>query len=344
MEKKNKKKYNKNEYDIPQNQALPQEISGIYGTDYWIQACQPGQYPDVQEFQIQQPQVELHPESQLQPSPQELEVRQRAINQVKQQFHQLRSHRSIPSALEQMNEFSIDIKTLTQEELNQELTKVCFVVVNTYTKAQYSLGVGPLNDAITAGINHFNLGYTVYYLHNGKAREFMNYLSILLQNTTDNLSVYYTGHGVNVRDRNNDESDGKDEAMLFDDTYIVDDELAALISKTKPTLHVLLMNDCCHSGTIWDIPTNPARAATFPPNIISISAAADDQTAKQGKRQNIEQGFFTYHFFRAVCKNKKITPNQIKQTIAQPLRQFQQSVMIVPTRPELLNQPMLSAD
>ena len=111
----------------------------------------------------------------------------------------------------------------------------------------------------------------------------MDYLKMFLKMTSENLTVYYTGHGTQVRDRSGDEADGYDEAMVFEDTYVLDDDLAAAVKKNcNGTCRVLLLNDCCRSGTIWDIPEDISRAErTFPPNVMSISSSKDSQTSKQ---------------------------------------------------------------
>ena len=129
----------------------------------------------------------------------------------------------------------------------------------------------------------------------------------------------------------------KMEVMVFDDNYIVDDLLAELIQdfangKTK----VVLLNDCCHSGTLWDIPLNQEEAMEFPANVICISAADDDETAKQGKQGNNDQGFFTFFFFQEVRRNRAITPQDILDNVSSQLKTYEQCVVASPTREELM--------
>lgn len=62
--------------------------------------------------------------------------------------------------------------------------------------------------------------------------------------------------------------------MLFDDTYVLDEKLADLIKNHANGKAKVLINDCCYSGTIWDIPIEPEKMAQFPPNIICMSTAS----------------------------------------------------------------------
>jgi hypothetical protein len=69
----------------------------------------------------------------------------------------------------------------------------------------------------------------------------------------------YTGHGGQLKDRNDDESDGQDE-VLFPSDYaqsgcLTDDEIyAEFVARISPGVHVVAVIDSCHSGTAMDLP------------------------------------------------------------------------------------------
>lgn len=65
---------------------------------------------------------------------------------------------------------------------------------------------------------------------------------------------FYSGHGGSDITKVNapEEVDGKDEYLCFNDTYMLDDEIWAIISKCKG--RVVLMFDCCHSQTLFRCP------------------------------------------------------------------------------------------
>lgn len=71
----------------------------------------------------------------------------------------------------------------------------------------------------------------------------------------DTIVFYYAGHGTGVKDLDGDEADGIDEALMpydFDatnpTTWITDDLIFELFQRV-PTHKVIMILDCCHSGT-----------------------------------------------------------------------------------------------
>ncbi len=82
----------------------------------------------------------------------------------------------------------------------------------------------------------------------------------------DNLILHYAGHGHQVLDRNGDEPDGLDEALVPYDAprradyaryrgerHLLDDEIGSWVlrlrRKVGPSGQVWLLLDCCHAGT-----------------------------------------------------------------------------------------------
>jgi len=71
----------------------------------------------------------------------------------------------------------------------------------------------------------------------------------------DRVFFYYSGHGTQVKDKNSDEEDGLDEAMVLHDIdgktqqgLYVDDDFGADL-KNIPSQNMVVMVDACHSGT-----------------------------------------------------------------------------------------------
>ena len=78
-------------------------------------------------------------------------------------------------------------------------------------------------------------------------------------NAGDVVFVHYSGHGGQVVDTSGDEDDGYDETLIPVDFrsagQIVDDDiLDMLVKPMKAGVMVTVLMDCCHSGTVLDLP------------------------------------------------------------------------------------------
>jgi len=77
----------------------------------------------------------------------------------------------------------------------------------------------------------------------------------------DSLFIHYSGHGSRVKDLNGDEESGFDSTMCPCDYesagQIIDDDIFALVAAPIPKgAELFALMDCCHSGTILDLPHN----------------------------------------------------------------------------------------
>lgn len=75
----------------------------------------------------------------------------------------------------------------------------------------------------------------------------------------DSLFVHYSGHGSQVKDKTGDEVDGMDEVLVpvdYDSSGMITDDtlFQLLISNLPKGVHLVLLFDCCHSGSILDLP------------------------------------------------------------------------------------------
>lgn len=78
------------------------------------------------------------------------------------------------------------------------------------------------------------------------------------QSGTGLFIFYYSGHGgSDPFPDTKDELDGRDEYFCFYDTYFRDDEMWKLIQQCKGRF--LLIADCCHSQTIFSLPSIDMR-------------------------------------------------------------------------------------
>lgn len=81
----------------------------------------------------------------------------------------------------------------------------------------------------------------------------------------DTLFVHYSGHGTSTRDLNGDEDeDGLDEAICpVDGGVITDDELRATLVDRLPKCTLVMVLDCCHSGTGLDLRYTYTDTSTY---------------------------------------------------------------------------------
>jgi len=75
----------------------------------------------------------------------------------------------------------------------------------------------------------------------------------------DVVFIHYSGHGGRVRDTSGDEADGYDETLIPLDFkragQILDDDLyERLVKRMREGVTVVVLMDCCHSGTALDLP------------------------------------------------------------------------------------------
>ena len=113
----------------------------------------------------------------------------------------------------------------------------------------------------------------------------------------DSLLFFYSGHGSRVPNGNDREKDGYDEALcpvdMEENGLLVDDELNEILVQPLPAgVRLTCFLDACHSGTGMDLPYHwsPYTEGTgwqldqggyyAAADVICLSAAADDETAK----------------------------------------------------------------
>jgi hypothetical protein len=135
--------------------------------------------------------------------------------------------------------------------------------------------------------------------------------------------ISYSGHGVSVPDQNGDEVDGSDECVCPSDYQtagiLSDDVLKTLFSKFFKSTKITVLMDCCHSGSILDLPytyisstkQDIQTSAACHPKIVMISGCTDSQTsADTYDRTRCEQtGAMTSAFLDTIAHEPKVLEN-----------------------------------
>ena len=129
------------------------------------------------------------------------------------------------------------------------------------------------------------------------------------------MLLHYAGHGTNVRDTSGDEDDQKDEVLVPSDFrqngYITDDYINLVLQKLNPKCRVILLFDCCHSGTIADIQYQTQEPGKFTLKnqnkiqapIVMYSGCTDPQQSADAYNINNQKkwsGAMTSSFIRAL--------------------------------------------
>ena len=99
------------------------------------------------------------------------------------------------------------------------------------------------------------------------------------------IAFHFSGHGVGITDTTGDETDGRDECIVGCDNVIVRDDTIHRLMRMMPSgSKATLIMDCCHSGTLVDLPYqlgrhSPAKDRVIQADVILMSGCMDAQTS-----------------------------------------------------------------
>jgi len=209
------------------------------------------------------------------------------------------------------------------------INKVGLVIGINYNGSNYQL-YGCVNDANSIinflSNNEFNNNnINLLTDDNATKTNIINGLSDLLNNTQSGSIAFffYSGHGSYKRDLNGDEITGYDQCIVPNDfNIIVDDDLKSILtSNLKDGVTLLVLFDCCYSGTALDLKYNYndtifgdnyneyANETETTGNVIMISGCSDYQTSVDTLIDGKNQGALTWAFLQ--CFSKTITWRQL---------------------------------
>ena len=170
-----------------------------------------------------------------------------------------------------------------------------------YPNSHYSLR-GCVND-VKNGCKYLeNHGYEARFLEDGDVSDKYNILEALKElrdSPAYTVFFHYSGHGTQVRDTDGDEEDGQDEAVFTKNgKLITDDEINAVLQSFPRHKKLYLIFDCCHSGTIADLPykasedgiTLEKMQKVVRADIVCISGCKDNQTSADVTESNVSYG------------------------------------------------------
>ena len=134
----------------------------------------------------------------------------------------------------------------------------------------------------------------------------------------DTLIFYYSGHGSQINDTDNDEVDKLDEVLVpldyLTQGVITDDELFNLI-KIKNGVTFYGFTDCCHSGTICDFKYNTIPSCKLKKGKLtkSMKYIPNDWTDTFTKNINPKEYPYGTIVFISGCKDNQVSVETNKQ-------------------------------
>lgn len=173
---------------------------------------------------------------------------------------------------------------------------LALIFCNNYAGTSMDLKEGPLNDGLLAYERFAFYGYKPFIYHDLKKKEFKQVLKSFLSARAKKLVIYFTGHGTQKFDWGGDEDDHKDEAFVLMDGNFVDDDMKKYLDKYNNAKQLTLISDCCHSGTIFDLPKDSP--------ILTISACQDKECAMQTRIEHKTNGCFSYYFWKYMNESR----------------------------------------
>lgn len=162
---------------------------------------------------------------------------------------------------------------------------------------------------------------------------------LVIKSWSENLDTVYfhfSGHGTQQADFNGDEKDGMDEGICpsdFDRSGIItDDQLFQIFRQFNPKTKVLTVFDCCHSGSILDLPFEYVQGSTpqpsdttskSQPRIIMLSGCMDSQTSEDAFNNQTRQfgGALTMSLMRSLNDTKSTLLGDLFKQLAVNLQQ-----------------------
>ena len=183
---------------------------------------------------------------------------------------------------------------------NSRRTKALFIGIN-YPGSKFALS-GCINDAIAmkkhvTDVWGFDPNNMKFLADDGKSTKptranIIAAMRWLVDGVRpgDSLFLHYSGHGSRTEDLNGDEESGYDSTMCpcdYDTAgMIIDDDLFALLAVPIPAgAELFALMDCCHSGTILDLPYDivaDQKMEAAMANGLTISSKKNDRYFKKG--------------------------------------------------------------
>lgn len=216
--------------------------------------------------------------------------------------------------------------------------RVLLMIANSYINTPYRLGDPVYHDCVIMSSAYTEKGYLSYTLLDPSREEFIHWLTQFLSMKYDDLVVYYSGHGVQIREKvdvfdyelgkyvsriemhdkftitpsshtlcqeifKHREDDGYDECLTFISKPAHTSCPPSLELMTDDELAMLVCHNCCkHVLLVIDACHSETMCDVVPENVCVISACKDNQLATQQNSNSSTQllagGIFTHYLIK----------------------------------------------
>jgi hypothetical protein len=145
------------------------------------------------------------------------------------------------------------------------------------------------------------------------------------------LYFHFSGHGKQTRDKNRDEPDRMDEALLtYDNKLFLDDDIHRyLVSQLPGDVYLRASLDCCNSRTNFDLKWHLHGNELVKNyshhndscNVIVVTGASDTGSSYDTKVRGKSVGILTYHYIDIMRKNNyQISCDQLLRELNQRIK------------------------
>ncbi|KAK2942802.1 putative metacaspase-1 [Blattamonas nauphoetae] len=126
------------------------------------------------------------------------------------------------------------------------------------------------------------------------------------------------------------------------DEMVEDTAMFELITgKDYAETRIVLITDCCHSGTMFNMDQMNEGHLNRPPlNVVCIGSALDSQTAKQTVLSGNETGVFTHNFTTLLKQKPETTFNELQTYMDSKIKKYQ-SIQLTGSSDSLYAEPIL---
>lgn len=185
-------------------------------------------------------------------------------------------------------------------------------------------------------------------------KEMREIVSLVNNEKTPVLVIYYAGHGTRQRDTEGDEKDLMDECIVCYDGRVIKDDwiFENVVVSLNANVRACFVTDCCHSGTMYDLPMEfiydrkeKTMVAGFPvlhripiqAQCLSLSGCLDSQYAGETYFERSIRGIFTSALIKILPSLLENPPTSI-ETLGEKIQASMETFRYPgDTRPQLVS-------